>query len=115
MFRRRRDEREHLALLAPRRSRSGQHRHSPQRNSELTLFTVLQAGDINPFTLQPFSKRYADIFAVRKKLPVHQQMNEFLEMFNANQFVVLSGETGSGKTTQCVPSPSSSPRMAAPT
>ncbi|GAA5896499.1 hypothetical protein JCM8208_004215 [Rhodotorula glutinis] len=61
---------------------------------------AVMAGDINPFTLQPFSKRYADIFAVRKKLPVHQQMNEFLEMFNANQFVVLSGETGSGKTTQ---------------
>lgn len=33
---------------------------------------------------------------------MHQQMDEFLQMFNANQFVVLSGETGSGKTTQCV-------------
>ncbi|TNY22825.1 P-loop containing nucleoside triphosphate hydrolase protein [Rhodotorula diobovata] len=61
---------------------------------------AVMAGDINPFTLQPFSKRYADIFTVRKKLPVHQQMDEFLQMFNANQFVVLSGETGSGKTTQ---------------
>jgi hypothetical protein len=31
-------------------------------------------------------------------------MSEFLTMFNGDsQFIVLSGETGSGKTTQCVP------------
>ncbi|GAA5973167.1 hypothetical protein JCM11641_006302 [Rhodosporidiobolus odoratus] len=58
------------------------------------------AGETNPFTLRPHSKRYMDIFEVRKKLPVHQQMDEFLKMFNDSQFVVLSGETGSGKTTQ---------------
>ncbi|GAA6007130.1 hypothetical protein JCM10207_001520 [Rhodosporidiobolus poonsookiae] len=58
------------------------------------------AGETNPFTLRPHSKNYFNIFEVRKKLPVHQQMSEFLDMFNNNQFVVLSGETGSGKTTQ---------------
>ncbi|KAK4049570.1 DEAH-box ATP-dependent RNA helicase prp43 [Microbotryomycetes sp. JL201] len=57
-------------------------------------------GQTNPFTLRPHSKRYFDILNVRKNLPVHQQMGEFLEMFNANQFVVMVGETGSGKTTQ---------------
>lgn len=62
-----------------------------------------QAGDVNPFNLRPHSKKYHDIFEVRKKLPVHQQMSEFLTMFNGDsQFIVLSGETGSGKTTQCV-------------
>lgn len=75
--------------------------------SSLALLTVAplccsQAGDFNPFNQRPFSNRYREIFEVRKKLPVHQQMDEFLKMFNANQFVVLSGETGSGKTTQCV-------------
>ncbi|GAA6041475.1 hypothetical protein JCM8097_001894 [Rhodosporidiobolus ruineniae] len=58
------------------------------------------AGPVNPFTLRPHSQRYADIFKVRKGLPVHAQMNEFLEMFQQSQFTVLSGETGSGKTTQ---------------
>jgi Flp pilus assembly CpaF family ATPase len=38
-----------------------------------------------------------------KKLPVHQQMSEFLTMFNGDsQFIVLSGETGSGKTKDVV-------------
>ncbi|GAA5891469.1 hypothetical protein JCM6882_004480 [Rhodosporidiobolus microsporus] len=60
----------------------------------------IMAGDVNPFNLRPHSKRYKDIFEVRKKLPVHAQMDEFLKMFNESQFVVLSGETGSGKTTQ---------------
>jgi len=57
-------------------------------------------GKTNPFTLRPHSQRYADILQVRKGLPVHQQMDEFLDMFNKNQFVVMVGETGSGKTTQ---------------
>ncbi|GAA5995883.1 uncharacterized protein JCM10292_004806 [Rhodotorula paludigena] len=60
----------------------------------------VMAGDVNPWNGRPHSRKYHDIFEVRKKLPVHQQMNEFLDMFNKNQFVVLSGETGSGKTTQ---------------
>jgi pre-mRNA-splicing factor ATP-dependent RNA helicase DHX15/PRP43 len=37
---------------------------------------------------------------LRKALPVHAQMSEFLDMFSKNQFVVMVGETGSGKTTQ---------------
>ncbi|KAI5478143.1 hypothetical protein MNV49_005407 [Pseudohyphozyma bogoriensis] len=57
-------------------------------------------GQTNPFTLRPHSQKYNDILAVRKKLPVHKQMGEFLDMFNASQFVVMVGETGSGKTTQ---------------
>lgn len=61
-----------------------------------------QDGKTNPFTLRPHSQRYADILQVRKGLPVHQQMDEFLDMFNKNQFVVMVGETGSGKTTQYV-------------
>jgi pre-mRNA-splicing factor ATP-dependent RNA helicase DHX15/PRP43 len=41
-----------------------------------------------------------DILTLRKNLPVHQQMSEFIEMFQSSQFTVMVGETGSGKTTQ---------------
>lgn len=61
---------------------------------------VLQDGPTNPFTLRPHSKRYMDILTLRKNLPVHQQMSEFIEMFQSSQFTVMVGETGSGKTTQ---------------
>ncbi|GAA5864209.1 hypothetical protein JCM8547_001293 [Rhodosporidiobolus lusitaniae] len=57
-------------------------------------------GDTNPWTLRPHTDRYKSILEVRKKLPVHQQAADFLKMFQENQFTVLSGETGSGKTTQ---------------
>lgn len=92
----------------PSHSTRGQLRHIVECGAPLKLTNLdnmrTQAGDTNPFTLRPHSKKYQDIFEVRKKLPVHQQMNEFLEMFNGpSQFIVLSGETGSGKTTQCVP------------
>ena len=36
----------------------------------------------------------------RKKLPVWEQRNDFYEMIQKNQTIVLVGETGSGKTTQ---------------
>ena len=60
----------------------------------------LQDGPTNPFTLRPHSKRYVDILKLRKNLPVHQQMSEFIDMFQSSQFTVMVGETGSGKTTQ---------------
>ncbi|KAJ7102904.1 P-loop containing nucleoside triphosphate hydrolase protein, partial [Mycena epipterygia] len=36
----------------------------------------------------------------RKSLPMYAQMDEFYEMFSKNQVVIVTGETGSGKTTQ---------------
>ncbi|GAA97825.1 uncharacterized protein L969DRAFT_89610 [Mixia osmundae IAM 14324] len=57
-------------------------------------------GNVNPFTKRPFSSKYKDILDRRKKLPVFQQMEGFLDMFQRSQFVVMEGETGSGKTTQ---------------
>ncbi|KAF2667817.1 P-loop containing nucleoside triphosphate hydrolase protein [Microthyrium microscopicum] len=59
-----------------------------------------EEGPANPFTLKKFSKRYFDILRTRKKLPVHAQRAEFLEMFHSTQIMVFVGETGSGKTTQ---------------
>ncbi|KAI7906044.1 P-loop containing nucleoside triphosphate hydrolase protein [Cokeromyces recurvatus] len=60
----------------------------------------LENGTVNPFTNKPFSAKYQKILESRRKLPVHAQRQEFLDMVHKNQFVVLVGETGSGKTTQ---------------
>lgn len=60
----------------------------------------LENAEVNPFTNKTFSAKYQKILEGRRKLPVHAQRQEFLEMVHNNQFVVLVGETGSGKTTQ---------------
>ncbi|SNX82482.1 probable PRP43 - involved in spliceosome disassembly [Melanopsichium pennsylvanicum] len=59
-------------------------------------------GNINPFSVapKPFSNEYKKILSKRKELPVYAQMNDFYDMFNSNQIMVMIGETGSGKTTQ---------------
>ncbi|KAG8740963.1 DEAH-box ATP-dependent RNA helicase prp43, partial [Ceratobasidium sp. 414] len=57
-------------------------------------------GDTNPFTKQPHSGRYKKLLEGRRKLPVFAQMEEFYKIFNANQIMVVIGETGAGKTTQ---------------
>ncbi|KAI9323771.1 P-loop containing nucleoside triphosphate hydrolase protein [Dichotomocladium elegans] len=70
------------------------------RNTTVEQAEKLEAGDKNPFTKKPFSDRYRSILETRRKLPVHKQRAELLSMVHNNQFVVLVGETGSGKTTQ---------------
>lgn len=61
-------------------------------------------GDINPFKGDgksvPFSPAYKKILEGRKNLPVYQKMEEFYDVFQKNQIVVMEGQTGSGKTTQ---------------
>ena len=43
--------------------------------------TLLQKdGDVNPFTKQPYSAQYKKILESRKKLPVFNQMNDFMEI-----------------------------------
>ena len=55
---------------------------------------------MNPFTKKPHTAQYKRILEARKKLPVYAQMDEFFNVFNENQVIVMMGETGSGKTTQ---------------
>jgi len=64
--------------------------------------------DVNPWSGRKYSPQYYEILAKRKELPVWEQKQEFYNTFNANQCMVLQGETGSGKTTQ-VRAPSSLP------
>ncbi|KAJ2007489.1 DEAH-box ATP-dependent RNA helicase prp43 [Coemansia thaxteri] len=54
----------------------------------------------NGLTGRPFTQKYKDILAKRRDLPVNKQRQKFLDLIHKNQFVVLVGETGSGKTTQ---------------
>lgn len=60
----------------------------------------LEDGKTNPFSGNEFSVGYFDILKTRRNLPVHQQRDEFLKVFQKNQIMVFVGETGSGKTTQ---------------
>lgn len=43
---------------------------------------------------------YEDIQTTRRKLPAYARQEDILEAINNNQVVVISGETGCGKTTQ---------------
>jgi pre-mRNA-splicing factor ATP-dependent RNA helicase DHX15/PRP43 len=61
---------------------------------------ALENSRSNYFTSKPFSQKYKDILVKRRMLPVHKQRAEFLDLLHNNQFIVLVGETGSGKTTQ---------------
>jgi pre-mRNA-splicing factor ATP-dependent RNA helicase DHX15/PRP43 len=57
-------------------------------------------GPLNPFTGKTLSKNYMGILKKRRDLPVHQQRDEFLKLYQESQILVFVGETGSGKTTQ---------------
>lgn len=55
---------------------------------------------INPWTGVKYSSKYYSILEKRQKLPVYQFKDELIDTVQKNQFVVIEGETGSGKTTQ---------------
>ncbi|KAJ3331003.1 hypothetical protein HDU76_004307 [Blyttiomyces sp. JEL0837] len=70
------------------------------RQTTSTQAEELENADINLYTGRPFSKKYREILTKRRSLPVHKQRDEFLELVQNNQILILVGETGSGKTTQ---------------
>lgn len=73
------------------------------RKVPLPRILNIMDGDINPFKGNgqlPYSNGYKKILQGRKNLPVFQKMEEFYEVFNKHQIVVMEGQTGSGKTTQ---------------
>lgn len=95
-------ENPYLAHLAPSERKTGKdafHGMIPRQTTAEQAET-LENGTLNPFNNRPFTPRYQKILEGRRKLPVHLQRNDFLDMVHSNQFVVLVGETGSGKTTQ---------------
>ena len=60
----------------------------------------IEQGPLNHYTHRPFSARYFEVLNKRKQLPVYSFREDFLKMVRGNQWVILVGETGSGKTTQ---------------
>ncbi|XP_062607434.1 LOW QUALITY PROTEIN: ATP-dependent DNA/RNA helicase DHX36-like [Saccostrea cucullata] len=44
--------------------------------------------------------KYKKMLLCRQRLPAYKQQKEVVELINSNQIIVLSGETGCGKTTQ---------------
>ncbi|KAI1851198.1 hypothetical protein JX266_003273 [Neoarthrinium moseri] len=62
--------------------------------------TALENGQTNPLTEKPYSEHYRKLLEQRRKLPVHFKRGEFLEMYHKYQVIILSSDTGFGKTTQ---------------
>ncbi|KAI8049085.1 P-loop containing nucleoside triphosphate hydrolase protein [Syncephalis plumigaleata] len=60
----------------------------------------VEDGDVNPFTGRPYTDTYRAILKKRRDLPVTKLRQDFLDLIQSSQVVVLVGETGSGKTTQ---------------
>ena len=82
-------------------SRTGTPLDKMQRHSSTAKEArAAEDGDINPFTGNQFSQRYISILKTRRNLPVQEQRDEFLELYQKSQILVFVGETGSGKTTQ---------------
>jgi len=55
----------------------------------------------NFLTGNPYSERFYQILEKRKQLPAWEARRNFIKVVKRNQTVILVGETGSGKTTQC--------------
>ncbi|KAJ1448204.1 P-loop containing nucleoside triphosphate hydrolase protein [Pelagophyceae sp. CCMP2097] len=66
----------------------------------LSAYAPVVDANHNPLTNRPYSRRYHEILAKRKQLPVYGFLDALLAAVKGNQTVVVEGETGSGKTTQ---------------
>jgi pre-mRNA-splicing factor ATP-dependent RNA helicase DHX15/PRP43 len=62
----------------------------------------LEDGDLNYLRVEPwfFSDRYWKLLESRRALPVSQIRQEFLDIYHEAQVMVISSDTGVGKSTQ---------------
>lgn len=81
-------------------SYSGAFAKFKRHQTTAALAQEAEDADCNPFNDRPFSSTYFSILKTRRNLPVHQQRDEFLQLYQKSQILVFVGETGSGKTTQ---------------
>jgi pre-mRNA-splicing factor ATP-dependent RNA helicase DHX15/PRP43 len=65
-----------------------------------TQIQSLEDGIHNPLTKKPFSGTHEVLVATRRKLPVSGRMPELLSTYQNANIMVLSSDTGSGKSTQ---------------
>lgn len=61
---------------------------------------VVEDGAINPLTNEPFSARYRELLKTRRQLPVYAKREAFLDAYHKSKVIILTSDTGSGKTTQ---------------
>lgn len=56
----------------------------------------------NPWTNPPRARsaKYFEIRATARSLPAAGTRDAFLDLYHKNQVIILTGDTGSGKTTQ---------------
>ncbi|CAL7947300.1 unnamed protein product [Xylocopa violacea] len=68
--------------------------------SKLVRDADIDAKLLNEYTVKQSLQEYEKMMKFRLKLPSYQKKSEILELIRENQVVVISGETGCGKTTQ---------------
>jgi pre-mRNA-splicing factor ATP-dependent RNA helicase DHX15/PRP43 len=66
----------------------------------MTVIRALEDDPINPITATTRPNNYHKLLKARRTLPVYQQFDQILECYHKHQVFVLTGETGSGKSTQ---------------
>uniref|UniRef100_A0A8H7N6K9 RNA helicase n=1 Tax=Bionectria ochroleuca TaxID=29856 RepID=A0A8H7N6K9_BIOOC len=68
--------------------------------------TAQQAENLEEWEVNPLrdhelhSSKYFQLLESRRRLPVSLRRQEFLDIYHDSQIILVSGETGSGKTTQ---------------
>lgn len=62
-----------------------------RNNTTVEQAMALENGEINPLTNAKFSQEYFQLLAFRRALPVSQQRAEFLELYQNNQVVIVTG------------------------
>eukprot|EP00427_Karlodinium_veneficum_P003029 CAMPEP_0169167538 /NCGR_PEP_ID=MMETSP1015-20121227/60528_1 /TAXON_ID=342587 /ORGANISM="Karlodinium micrum, Strain CCMP2283" /LENGTH=746 /DNA_ID=CAMNT_0009240261 /DNA_START=56 /DNA_END=2292 /DNA_ORIENTATION=- len=58
------------------------------------------ANSVNPLTKVPYSKRFFELLQKRRGLPAWETREDWLSLTKKSPVVILTGEPGSGKTTQ---------------
>ncbi|KAF5023363.1 hypothetical protein F66182_4566 [Fusarium sp. NRRL 66182] len=75
--------------------------HLRYRNTTADEAIRLEDAVVHPFREgHCHSKKYFELLRLRRRLPVSSKRQEFLDLYHQHQVIVVSAETGSGKTTQ---------------
>ncbi|KAF4500521.1 ATP-binding PRP16 [Fusarium agapanthi] len=73
------------------------------KRNKSTAYEAIKLEDAKDHPLRKdkqHSARYFELLEARRKLPVSSERQEFLDVYHSTKVIVLSSETGSGKTTQ---------------
>lgn len=71
-----------------------------RNQATMAVIRALEDGAVNPITATAWPKDHDNLLQGRRALPVYQQFEQILDSYHQHQVFVLTGETGSGKSTQ---------------